>query len=182
MLGILWCVTSVCLAIDIPKNMSEKVVLEETGDVLTLRGASVYKHFGEDVYQGIFYSLNPLKDPKEVLRDAGPKRMIFYFHRPTLNFSDYLEEAIKINNPPELIEREQINLGQFLGFFNVPFESNEIATVDFVPNVGVKVTVKGIYRGTIKGETFSTLVLKIWMGRQPPSTVFQKNLFYNKEN
>lgn len=154
------------------------VVLEETGDVLTLRGVGLNKYLGEERYLGAFYSLNNVQNPEEALQDAGPKRMVFYFLHSVSNFREQLETAIDVNNAPDLIEREQINIGQFLDYFSMPFRKDETITLDFVPNVGVKVTVKGSYKGTIKSDQFYNLVLKTWMGRQPPSKKFQKDLFY----
>lgn len=153
------------------------IVLEETGDVLTLRGVGLHKVFFEDSYLGAFYSLNLLKEPAEALIDRGPKRMVFYFLRPINNFQELLESAIVVNNSPEQIEREQLNIGQFLDYINFPLQKGDTIVLDYVPNVGTKVIVKGSFRGVIKGNEFYNLVLKVWMGRQPPSNKFRKDLF-----
>lgn len=164
--------------LELPKIFPRTVVLEETGDVLTLRGEGLYKYLGEDRYWGAFYSLNAVEDPASALQDGGPKRMVFYFLRPVSNFREQLGTAIEVNNAPEILEREQINIGQFLDYFSMPFQKDETIILDFVPNIGMKVTIKGSYKGTIKSVKFYNLVLKTWMGRQPPSKKFQKDLFY----
>jgi hypothetical protein len=153
------------------------IVLEETGDVLTLRGVGLHKVFFEDSYLGAFYSLVPLKGASEALSDSGPKRMVFYFLRPINNFQEILGMAIAVNNSPELSQREQINISQFLDYVNLPLQKGDTIVLDYVPNVGTKVVVKGSLRGVIKGNEFYNLVLKVWMGRQPPSNKFRKDLF-----
>lgn len=153
------------------------IVLEETGDVLTLRGVGLHKVFFEDSYLGAFYSLDPVRAPSEALSDSGPKRMVFYFLRPINNFQEILGMAIAVNNSPELSQREQINISQFLDYVNFPLQKGDTIVLDYVPNVGTKVVVKGSVRGVIKGNEFYNLVLKVWMGRQPPSNKFRKDLF-----
>lgn len=162
---------------EIPNGITQSVVLEETGDVLTLRGVGLHKVFFEDSYLGAFYSLNTLKEPADALKDRGPKRMEFYFMRPVHNFRDLFEAAIAVNNPPATVEREQLNIGQFLDMINFPLQKGDTIVLDYVPNVGTKVSVKGSFQGVIKGNEFYDLVLKVWMGRQPPSKKFRKDLF-----
>lgn len=163
-------------------NIPKTTVLEETGDVLTLRGIALHKRFFEDSYLGAFYSVNPLHDPQEALEDTGPKRMWFYLLRNSDNskqgdFKIYWSDAIHDNNPPEIISREQINISQFISFFNTPLKKGDIVVLDYIPNIGTKVIINGALRGTIKGNEFYDLILKIWMGRQPPSEKFRKELF-----
>ena len=160
------------------KDFAPSIVLEETGEVLKLRGTGLFRHLGQDYYLGAFYSLNDVKDPRAALEDKGSKRMVFLFLRPTSHFKEIFETAIEVNNSPELIEREQINIGQFLDYFSKPLTKDQTIILDFIPNVGIKVSMDGAYKGTIKGEQLNSLILKTWMGRQPPSKNFQKDLFY----
>lgn len=161
----------------LPKGIASSIVSEETGDVLTLRGVGLDRRFFQDNYMGGYYSLNPVNDPTEALQDDGPKRMIFYFLRASNDFHLWFEEAIELNNSPIDLTREQINIGQFLDFINSPLQRGDTLVLDYVPNVGTKVSIKGSFRGVIKGNEFYNLVLKVWMGRQPPSKKFRKDLF-----
>ncbi len=158
---------------EIPKT----IVLEETGDVLTLRGVALHKLYFKDSYIGAFYSLNKESTPKEAINDPGPKRMWLYFLRSVDNLREYWEEAIDTNNPPDLIEREQISISQFFKMIDMPLREGDILILDFVPNVGTKIIIKGSMKGLIKGNEFYNLVLKTWMGRSPPSEKFRKDLF-----
>lgn len=158
---------------EIPKT----VVLEDTGDVLTLRGAALHKNFFTDGYIGAFYSLDVVSTPAQALADAGPKRMWFFFLRSFDSPKKYWEQAIKNNNSPQVLERDQINISQFFKMVDYPLNEGDILILDYIPNVGTRVIVKGTVRGIIKGNEFYSLILKVWMGRQPPSEKFRKDLF-----
>ncbi|MBI2790499.1 MAG: chalcone isomerase family protein [Gammaproteobacteria bacterium] len=158
---------------DIPKT----VVLEETGDVLTLRGVALHKLYFQDSYIGAFYSLNPITSAQLAIKDAGPQRMWLYFLRTVDNLKEYWEQGIDENNSPEIIEREQISISQFFKMIDTPLREGDTLVLDYMPNVGTKVIIKGAVKGIIKGNEFYDLVLKVWMGRMPPSEKFRKDLF-----
>ena len=158
---------------EIPKT----VVLEETGDVLTLRGVALHKKYFQDSYIAAFYSLNKIENPQQAITDHGPKRMWLYFLRSVDNLREYWEDAIDDNNPPEVVEREQISISQFFKMIDLPLREGDTLVLDFVPNVGTRVIIRGNLKGLIKGNEFYDLVLKTWMGRSPPSEKFRKDLF-----
>lgn len=158
---------------DIPKT----VVLEETGDILNLRGTALYKRFFQNIYIGAFYSHNLVSDAQAGLADTGPKRMWVYFLYPIDSQKQYWQEAIADNNSPEIVQREQISISQFLKMIDTPFREGDTLALDYVPNVGTKVIIKGTPKGIIKGNEFYNLILKVWMGRQPPSEKFKRDLF-----
>jgi hypothetical protein len=153
------------------------VVLDETGEVLTLRGVALDKYFFEDNYIGAFYSLNPVKDEKQALADEGPKRMAFYILRTSSNFRDTLQVAIEENNSPQMVQREQINISQFLKIFDITLHEGDVIILDCIPKMGIKIMVRGTVKAVIKDTEIYNLILKTWMGRQPPSKKFRKDLF-----
>lgn len=153
------------------------VVLDETGDVLTLRGVALDKHFFEDNYIGAFYSLNPVKDEKAALADDGAKRMAFYFLRANTNFKEQLQTSIEENNSPQMLQREQINISQFLKIFDISLREGDVIIFDCIPRLGIKIIVRGTVKTIIKDTEIYNLILKTWMGRQPPSKKFRKDLF-----
>ena len=159
------------------QEIPNTAVLEETGDVLDCRGIALEKHFFQDNYIAAFYSQRHVKNPLEALTDTGPRRMLIVVLRSVDNFKEMLETAITENNSPDVIERDQISISQFLKSIDYPLRKGDILVLDYVPNVGTKVTVKGSLRAIIKGAEFYNLILKIWMGREPPSKKFRNDLF-----
>lgn len=153
------------------------IVLEETGDVLTLRGAALHKKYFKDSYLGAYYSLNNEITPQAAINDRGPKRMWLYFLTSVDNLREYWEDGIEANNSPDVVAREQISISQFFKMIDMPLRDGDTLILDFVPNVGTKVIIKGSMKGLIKGNEFYNLVLKTWMGRSPPSEKFRKDLF-----
>ncbi|MGE3319959.1 MAG: chalcone isomerase family protein [Candidatus Berkiella sp.] len=159
------------------RSIPMTVVLDETGDVLTLRGVALDKHFFEDNYIGAFYSHNPVKDEKAALADDGAKRMAFYFLRANTNFREQLQASIEENNSPQMVQREQINISQFLKIFDIPLREGDVIILDCIPKLGIKIIVRGTVKAVIKDTEIYNLILKTWMGRQPPSKKFRKDLF-----
>lgn len=159
------------------RSIPTTAVIDDVAGVLTLRGVALDKYFFEDNYIGAFYTLNPVKDEKEALIDAGPKRMAFYFLRTNTNFRAQLQAAIEENNSPQMVQRDQINISQFLKIFDLTLKEGDVITFDFIPNVGMKIMLRGNVKAVIKDTEIYNLVLKTWMGRQPPSKKFRKELF-----
>lgn len=153
------------------------VVMEESNEVLTLRGVALCKYFFEDDYIGAFYSQNTVKDEKAALADNGPKRMVFYFLRSNDRFRKQLEAAIEENNSPQMVQREQINISQLLKIFDRPLREGDIVIMDYIPKIGMRIILRGTVNVVIKDTEIYNLVLKTWMGRQPPSKKFRKDLF-----
>jgi hypothetical protein len=48
---------------------------------------------------------------------------------------------------------------------------------DYLPKKGTRITVNNSVEGIISSQSFYSNLLKIWMGRQPPSDKFQDELF-----
>lgn len=159
------------------RSIPTTVVIDDVAGTLTLRGVALDKHFFEDNYIGAFYTLNPVKDEKEALMDAGPKRMAFYILRTNNNFRAQLQAAIEENNSPKMVQRDQINISQFLKIFDLTLQEGDVIILDFIPNVGMKIMLRGSVKAVIKDTEIYNLVLKTWMGRQPPSKKFRKELF-----
>lgn len=177
---ILLCLPLFCLAANkefYGRSIPLTVIMEETGDSLTLRGVALDKHFFEDNYIAAFYSLNPVMDASAALADQGPKRMVFYFLRTNNHFRQSLQDAIEENNSPQMLQREQINISQLLKIFDVEFHEGDVIILDCIPKLGIKITVRGTVKVVIKDTEIYNLVLKTWMGRQPPSKKFRKDLF-----
>jgi hypothetical protein len=101
----------------------------------------------------------------------------FYYLRPGDSLKDYWLEAITENNSPDMVEREQISISQFIKMIDTPIHEGDTLILDYIPNVGTRVTIKGTIKGVIKGNEFYNLALKVWMGRLPPSEKFRKDLF-----
>jgi|GEM_PF-3792225 len=159
------------------RSIPTTVVIDESGGVLTLRGVALAKFFFEDDYIGAFYSLNPVKDAKSALADDGPKRMAFYILRTNKNFRDQLQAAIEENNSPQMVQRDQINISQFLKIFDATLHEGDVIIFDCIPKLGIKIMVRGNVKAVIKDTEIYNLILKTWMGRQPPSKKFRKDLF-----
>lgn len=156
----------------IPKT----VVIEETGDLLNLQGIGIVKTFFKEDYAVAWYALQRLTAPQQIINDLNAKRISLYFLSRVDNFKEILEEGINQNNSAQVKQQEQINISQFIKMIDQPMQSGDVLILDFIPKQGTKVMINGKFKGFIKSNEFYPLVLKIWMGPQPPSKKFRKDL------
>lgn len=159
------------------QTIPKSVVNEETGSILKLRGIALGKYYAHDNFVAALYTQATVATPQDVLSDTGPKRMWIVYLRPVENHQLYWRNAIKINNAPQIYEQEQLKINQFLKMINSRLQAGDTLLIEFVPNVGTKVVIKGSFKGIIKGNEFFNLVLKTWLGRFPPSEKFRYDLF-----
>jgi hypothetical protein len=158
-------------------NLPKTLRIEETGDTLTLRGVATHKNYFQDRYIAAFYSNSSLRHPVDAMKDQHAKRMWMFFLEPIPDFKSLIQESLTENNSPKILDLEQVSISQFLNMIDVPLKPGDIVVFDYLPKVGTKVMINGSVRGIIKGNEFYPYVLRIWMGRQPPSKKFRQDLF-----
>lgn len=142
-----------------------------------LRGIGVARHYAQDVYAGAFYSFHPDRTPQEALNDPEPKRMLFLILSQTPPFNELIIESLKLNNAPKLLKLEQVRISRFLQLIDKNYSIGDVITFDYIPKVGTQIMVNNLSLGVIDGDEFYTVLLKMWMGRQPPSIKFREDLF-----
>jgi hypothetical protein len=158
-------------------GIARQVVNEETGSVLQLTGIAVSTRYANDYYLAAYYGLTKTTTPQQALSDPGPRRMWLMILEPAKDLVDYWRKAIEINNPPASVQQQQLQISQFIKMINYPIKTGDTIIIDYVPNVGTKVVIKGSFKGLIKGNEFFDLLLKTWLGRFPPSEKFRYDLF-----
>lgn len=177
LVGVIACLYFSSSSASLIKDFAKKVVIEETGMVLNLQGEGLYTENSTAIYKIAFYSLNPVPNPSEILTDSSAKRLLIIFLKRDKNFVNNLKLAITKNNPPKIVSQEQISISQFLKMIDLPFQEGDTLIIDYVPDVGTKVVASDSFRGIIKGQDFFNLIVKIWLGRQPPSKELKQDLF-----
>ena len=144
---------------------------------MSLHGIAIYKHYAHDIYAGAFYAQDHDKTPQAALNDPGPKRMLFLILSTSLPFQDLIESGLKRNNAPKILKKEQVRLSQFLHILDRKYSVGDVIVFDRIPKVGTQIMVNNLELGVIEGDEFYDVLLKIWMGRQPPSFKFREDLF-----
>lgn len=159
-------------------EIPESVVVRKDKIQLDLLGAGVRTKFFVNVYVGAFYADETLKTPIEAVDENVPKRMHFYFlHKVNAQkMQDAWKEGIRANNDAQAVLSQQDDVKRFLEMLNQPMQSGDQLILDYTPQQGTKVVLNGSVKGIFPGKPFNDLILKTWMGKEPPSKKFQTAL------
>lgn len=151
--------------------------IDKAQTAISLRGVALYKQYAQDVYAGAFYSKNVLKTPEEALADRGPKRLLFSVLHSSPTLVTLIEQGLKLNNSPQTLKKEQIYISQFLNIINRTYKVGDSLALDYLPSGNTQVLLNNLPIGEIEDPEFYKYLLKMWMGRRPPSFKFQEDLF-----
>lgn len=176
--GLVWGVNTERFAQQIPVTIR----LAHPDGAVDLRGIAIYKRAIQPIYAAAFYTQNTVLTPAQALSDPGYKRMLFFFLSPVTDFDKLIREGMQINNAPGVMQEEQIHVTRFLKMINRPFKAGDIIMFDYLPQKGMRIIINTTVEGIIPSQDFYNYVLKIWMGREPPSLKFRHDLFVRPEN
>ena len=154
-------------------NIDEKVTLTRGGPELVLNGAGVrHKLVIAKVYVGSLYLTQKKSDRAAVLADPGPKRVSMHVLTDEVTAHDLIasmNNALAANLLPHelaLLEKRIRDLNRMTGSIKV-IKKGSVAHLDYLPDIGTRVTVNGEEKITIPGADFFPAMLQIWIGLTP---------------
>jgi hypothetical protein len=154
-------------------KIDDTAVLSSGGPELVLNGAGVrHKLAFIEVYIGSLYLQKKNSDSAAIFADPGPKRVSMHFLINEVT-ADYLiasmNNALAANLAPyeiALIEKRVRDLNIMMSSLKV-INKGSVVLLDYIPEVGTRVTVNGEEKLTIPGEDFFRAMLNIWIGNKP---------------
>jgi hypothetical protein len=137
---------------------------------LVLNGTAVRSVWGFKVYRVALYLVEPSSDADHIMnRDRGPKRIHMIMLRPVANekFTATVRENIEQNLEAAEKERFRDELQAYLGHLQQggDLTAGATITIDYLPQRGMVLRHDGREVGTIPGEDFYHLMLRLWIGR-----------------
>jgi hypothetical protein len=154
-------------------KIDDKVTLANGVPELVLNGAGVRHKFAFlKVYIGSLYLKEKKKDSEAIFADPGPKRVSMYILSSEVTAQDLissLNNALAANLVPHelaLIEKRIRDLNTMMSSIKV-VNKGSVVHLDYIPDIGTRVTVDGQERITIPGEDFFRALLHIWIGNKP---------------
>ena len=154
-------------------NIDEKVTLTRGGPELVLNGAGVrHKLVIAKVYVGSLYLTQKKSDRAAVLADPGPKRVSMHVLTDEVTAHDLIasmNNALAANLLPHelaLLEKRIRDLNRMMGSIKV-IKKGSVVHLDYLPDIGTRVTVNGEEKITIPGADFFPAMLQIWIGLTP---------------
>jgi hypothetical protein len=146
--------------------------IELRGSKLQLNGAGIRYKAVFKVYTAGLYLGKKVGTPEEVLAATGPKRITVTMLREidANELGKLFTRGVEDNLPrnefsgvvPGLLRMSQVFSEQKL------LKAGDTFTVDWVPDLGTVVTVKGMVQGEpIKEHAFFNALVRIWLGPNP---------------
>ena len=145
--------------------------VQVAGKTLMLNGMGVREatFLNLDVYVAGLYLEQKSSDPSQILASPGAKRLVLHFVRDVSKgkITDAWSEGYKKN---ATVPREQLQpqIDRLNGMMR-DFKKGDEMTFDFVPGVGVMVSVGGQVPTVLPGDDFARSTLAIWLGAKPPN-------------
>ena len=154
-------------------KIDDKITLVSGGPELVLNGAGVrHKLAFIKVYVGSLYLTKKNSDRDAVLADPGPKRVSMHILSNEVSASDLIasmNNAMAANLVPHelaLLEKRISALNTMMATVK-SISKGSVVNIDYIPNVGTRITINGQEKLTILGEEFFRALMQIWIGNQP---------------
>lgn len=154
-------------------TLDEKVVLPNGGPTLLLNGAGVrHKLAFVKVYVGGLYLQKKISDSEAVLADTGAKRVTMHILTNEVTAQDLItsfNNALAVNLSPHelaLLEKRIRDLNAMMNSIKT-LGRGGVVQLDYLPDVGTRITVNGVEKLTIPGADFYRALLHVWIGTKP---------------
>jgi len=134
-----------------------------------LNGAGVRTKFFFKIYVAALYLEHKATSAKEVLADEGGKRMAMHFLYSEVSAEDLVEawnDGFTANGTPEQLDALAAEIAAFNELFT-GVASGDTIILEYLPEVGTAVLIRGEQKGVIAGKPFNDLLLSIWLGTEP---------------
>ena len=154
-------------------KLDETIELSKGGPKLVLNGAGVrHKLAFVKVYVGSLYLQEKKSDSDAVFADTGAKRVTMHILANEVTAQDLissLNNALAVNLSPHelaLVEKRIRDLNNMMSSIKTLGRGGAVQ-LDYMPDVGTRITVNGEDKITIPGADFFSALLHIWIGNKP---------------
>jgi hypothetical protein len=152
---------------------------------LKLNGAAVRNYYYMiDTYVGLMYLERPSQFANEVIIDDSHKRMVYHILMKKVSgrrIAKALYEAMQLNVSKEEAIALEDRLNRLVKMFDTKMVRGDSGIVDYIPGLGTRITIKNEVKGIIPGKDFYDALLKIWIGENPVSHAFKKQILEGSE-
>ncbi len=159
-------------------NLPESVQVDDTHAPLVLNGAGIRRKFFFPVYVGALYLPNKTTDAKEAIAMMGDKRVTMRFIHseiPARKLATAWREGFADNLSTDEMRRFNASIVKFWSMFPGVRKGDEI-DIDQLADKGVGVTLNGKPLGRIDDPAFMSVLLRIWLGKEPASNRLKRDM------
>lgn len=157
-------------------------------DTATVRGAPVVLNGAGTRYKAIFkvytigmYLTKKADTPEAVMATAGPKRISVQMLRDidTKELGKLFVRGVEDNTARSELSKlvpGLIRMGEIFASHKT-LTNGDAFVMEFIPNVGTVITIKGVVQGEpFKEPEFFNALLSIWLGKQPADAALKDAL------
>ena len=149
--------------------LPDSVVLKDSDVKLQLNGMGYRTKFVFKVYVGALYTESVAHSRDAVQALTGPKRIAIHMVRDKVARMKMVRawnEGFEENNSEEQLKKLQSRLDTVVSYFP-DLKAGDVIYIDYIPNTGTRVTIKGEEKEVISGADFYAAVLDVWLGDEP---------------
>ena len=169
-LAVVWCWLGIwagSVGAATPENGDRTVV---AGEELVLNGKATRSVWGFSVYDVSLFLDRPSRDAQTILHaNRGPKRVRMDMLRAVEKekFVGTVRESVDRNVSEDERKTFAAELQAFLGHLENggDIQPGRVITIDYVPGEGTVLGLDGRHVGTIAGDDFYHVILRLWLGR-----------------
>lgn len=146
---------------------------------LTMNGLSSLSKLRKEYYLGALFLESLSTDTQSIVNMDGKKRMemrIVIDKWSPRRFSKQWNEAIYLNNDPEVQEEFADQIQAFIDIAQDDLKAGDIIIIDMDPNSGTSVYLDGQRILKSSNNEFFYVLLNTWIGNKPPSSDFKQNI------
>ena len=136
---------------------------------LQLNGLGIrYKLFFK-IYIAALYLETPAQEVEALLQSNTARRLVMHFLYDEVSEGKLVKgwlDGFRANLISEDFKRLEPRIDRFNRMFET-LREGDVVFLDYLPQQGTRVTVKGIDKVLIEGEDFNRALLKIWLGDEP---------------
>ena len=150
-------------------SLDEQISVEGVEKKLILNGAGIrYKLFFK-IYVGALYLPAKQNAADQILSASHANRVVMHFLYDEVEKEKLVnawKEGFEDNIDEDLYKTLKDRLAQFNDMFQ-DLHKGDVVLLDYIPEQGTRVTIKGVNKGVIKGNDFNRALLSVWLGEDP---------------
>jgi len=150
-------------------EFSEKMSVSGMDNPLILNGAGIRYKFFFKIYVGALYLPEKQDDAKKLLKESIANRVVMHFLYDEVEKKKLVNawlEGFEDNVESSVFSAVKDRLDKFNQMFPDLYKG-DVVLLDYIPQLGTRVTIKGESKGIIEGEDFNRALLSVWLGEEP---------------
>ena len=163
-------------------NLEEVARLSVANTELILNGAAVRKEAQHAVYIGGLYLTNESSSLEDIIADPNPKRFLFYCSTSKISANRLMRawnQGFNINYSDDELEEMKPLIEEFSKVWENGLTEGDEVWVDYIPEIGTRISKNGEIISEIEGKDFYSAFLKTWLGPHPFNAKVKRLLLGN---